>query len=554
MIKRSTKLSVIAAVIIITAAVFAFDNPDKRYFEITKNFDIFASLFKEVNAFYVDEINPNKLIRTGIDEMLSSLDPYTVYIPEDDIEDYRTMTTGQYGGIGAVIGRKNGKNVIIMPYKGFPAHKAGLQVGDEIMKVNGVDVVDKNTSEISELLKGQANTSLTVTIKRYGHENLIDIHITREKITIDNVPYSGMVEDKIGYIKLSEFTTGAGRSVKKAVEQLKKDGAEKIILDLRDNPGGLLNEAVNVANVLIPRGWEVVSTKGKVTDWNKKYKALNNPTDTKIPVVVLTNHRSASASEIVSGVIQDYDRGVLVGERTFGKGLVQATRPLPYNSQLKITTAKYYIPSGRCIQAINYSERNADGSVAKIPDSLRVAFKTKNGRVVYDGGGILPDVKVSPPFLAPISVSLITKGLIFDYAVKYHYDHPEIAPARDFKLTDAEYEDFVNWLSDKDYDYTTKVEKTIENLKKVAKKEKYYEKIKGNIDQLETAVKHNKEKDLKQFKGEIRSLLESRIVETYYLMQGTFESSFDDDVQLKAAIRVLDDPTHYEELLNIKTN
>jgi carboxyl-terminal processing protease len=244
----------------------------------------------------------------------------------------------------------------------------------------------------------------------------------------------------------------------------------------------------------------------------------------------------------------------LVGERTFGKGLVQATRPLPYNSQLKITTAKYYIPSGRCIQAINYSERNKDGSVAKIPDSLRVAFKTKNGRVVYDGGGILPDVKVAPPFLAPISVSLITKGLIFDYAVKYHYEHPQIASARDFKLPDAEYDDFVKWLSDKDYDYTTKVEKTIEDLKKVAKKEKYYEKIKGNIDMLETAVKHNKEKDLKQFKNEIRSLLESRIVETYYLMQGTFESSFDDDVQLKAAIDVLDDPAHYEKLLEIKTN
>ena len=554
MIKRKTKIGIIGAVVIGIITIFAFDNPDKRYFEITKNLDIFASLFKEVNAFYVDEINPNKLIRTGIDAMLASLDPYTNYIPEDDIEDYRTMTTGQYGGIGAVIGKKNDKIVIIMPYVGFPAYKAGLQVGDEIIKVDGVDVENKNTSEISELLKGQANTSLTVTIRRYGHKDPIDIAITREKITINNVPYSGLVRDHIGYIKLSEFTSGAGRSVKKAVEQLKKKGARKIVLDLRDNPGGLLNEAVNVANVFIPRGWEVVSTKGKVTDWNKVYKALNNPTDTKIEIAVLTNHRSASAAEIVSGVIQDYDRGILVGERTFGKGLVQATRSLPYNSKLKITTAKYYIPSGRCIQAINYSHRNKDGSVAKIPDSLRVAFKTKHGRVVYDGGGISPDIKVVPPLLTPISVSLITKGLIFDYAVKYHYEHPEIAPARDFKLTHDEYEDFVHWLSDKDYDYTTKVEKTIDDLKTVAKKEKYYDKIKENIDQLEAAVKHNKEKDLKEFESEIRALLEGRIAETYYLMKGSFESSFDDDVQLKAAIDVLNDPERFRELLNIKTN
>lgn len=553
MMKRGTRISVVAAVIIGIATIFAFNNPDKRYFEITKNLDIFATLFKEVNAFYVDDINPNKLVRTGIDAMLASLDPYTNYIPEDDIEDYRTMTTGQYGGIGAVIGRKNGKNVIIMPYAGFPAYKSGLRIGDEILKVDSVDVQNKNTSDISQLLKGQANTPLIVTIRRYGQKDPIDIHITREKITIDNVPYSGMVYDKVGYIKLSDFTTGAGREVKKAVEKLKKEGAEKIVFDLRDNPGGLLNEAVNVANIFVPRGLEIVNTKGKVTDWNKTYKALNNPTDINIPIAVLTSRRSASASEIVAGVIQDYDRGVLVGERTFGKGLVQATRPLTFNSQLKITTAKYYIPSGRCIQAINYSERNENGSVAKIPDSLRVAFKTKHNRTVYDGGGISPDVKVEAPLLTPIAISLLTKGLIFDYAVKYHYDHPQIVSAREFKLTDEEYEDFIQWLSDKDYDYTTRVEKTIEDLKKAAKKEKYYDKIKKNIDLLEADVKHNKEKDLKQFDEEIRSLLEGRIVETYYLMKGTFEASFDDDVQLKAAINVLNDHDQYQQLLAVKT-
>ena len=552
--KKSARFSVIAAVIIGVTAIFAFDNPDKRYFDITKNLDIFSTLFKEVNAFYVDEVNSNKLIRTGIEAMLASLDPYTNYIPEDDIEDYRTMTTGQYGGIGAVIGRKNGKNVIIMPYIGFPAHKSGLKIGDEIMTVDGVDVKDKNTSEISQLLKGQANTPLKLKISRYGQKDLIDIDITREKITIDNVPYSGMVHDRVGYIKLSEFTTGAGREVKRAVERLKKEGAENIIIDLRDNPGGLLNEAVNVSNVFVPRGSEIVSTKGKVTDWNKTYKALNNTTDMKIPVAVLTSRRSASAAEIVAGVIQDYDRGVLVGERTFGKGLVQATRPLTYNSQLKITTAKYYIPSGRCIQAINYSERNENGSVAKIPDSLRVAFRTNNNRIVYDGGGVSPDVKVASPTLTPIAISLLTNGLVFDYAIKYHYEHAKIASAREFKLTDTEYDDFIQWLSDKDYDYTTRVEKTIEDLKKAAKKEKYYDKIEDKIDLLEAEIMHNKDKDLKEFEKEIRSLLESRIVETYYLMKGTFEASFDDDAQLVEAVDLLNDPERYKELLTAKTD
>lgn len=551
--KRRARLGLIAVVILGLTTIFAFENPDKRYFDITKNLDIFSTLFKEVNAFYVDEVNSNELIRTGIDAMLASLDPYTNYIPEDDIEDYRTMTTGQYGGIGAVIGRKNGKNVIIMPYVGFPAYKSGLKIGDELVKVDGVDVKDKNTSEISQLLKGQANTPLKVTVKRYGEKDQIDIDITREKITINNVPYSGMVSDKVGYIKLSEFTTGAGREVKKAVEKLKKDGAESLIVDLRGNPGGLLNEAVNVSNVFVSRGSEIVSTKGKVTDWNKTYKALNNATDTKIPIAVLTNGRSASASEIVSGVIQDYDRGVLVGERTYGKGLVQATRPLTYNSQLKITTAKYYIPSGRCIQAINYSKRNKNGSAAKIPDSLRVAFKTKNNRIVYDGGGVLPDVKVESITLTPISISLLTNGLLFDYAVKYHYEHPTIAPAMEYKLSDAEYDDFVNWLSDKDYDYTTRVEKTIEELKKAAKKEKYYDKIVEKIDLLEAEVMHSKDKDLREFEKEIRSLLETRIVETYYLMDGTFEASFNDDAQLIAAVDLLNDPERYQELLTAKT-
>ncbi len=540
---------IIATLVIV--GFFSFNNPNERYFEITRNLDIFSTLFKEVNAYYVDEINPNKLIKTGIDAMLASLDPYTNYIPEDDIEDYRTMTTGQYGGIGAIIGHRNGKNVIMMPYEGFPAHKAGLRIGDELLKVDDVDVVDKNTSEISQLLKGQANTKLKVTIKRYGADEPIDLDITREKIKINNVPYSGMVNEDIGYIKLSDFTTGAGKEVKKSLEKLKKQGATKIILDLRNNPGGLLNEAVNVSNVFINQGSEVVSTKGKVTDWNKTYKALNQPTDIEIPVVVLTSRRSASAAEIVSGVIQDYDRGVLVGERTFGKGLVQATRPLTYNSQLKITTAKYYIPSGRCIQAINYSQRNKDGSVGVIPDSLKSAFTTQNGRKVFDGGGVDPDYEVGPLPLAPITVSLITHGFIFEYALKYHYEHETIASAKDFNLSDEEFNAFVEWLQGKEYDYTTKVEKTIETLTKYAKTEKYYDKIKAEIKDLESRVMHNKEQDLIEFASEVKNVLEERITEHYYLVKGNFESSFDNDIQIQSAVEILQDTERFKSLLTV---
>jgi len=540
---------IVIVVALASGAFFSFNNPDVRYADITRNLDIFATLFKEVNAYYVDDVNPNTLIKTGIDAMLASLDPYTNYIPEDDIEDYRTMTTGEYGGIGAVIGERNGKSMIMMPYEGFPAYKAGLKIGDQILKIDGNEVKGKSTSEISQLLKGQANTELNITILRYGADKTQEIKLMREKITIDNVPYFGIIDGNVGYIKLSDFTQGAGKEVKRALEQLKKDGAQKIILDLRDNPGGLLNEAVNVSNVFIEQGLEVVNTKGKVTEWNKAYNALNPTTDAQIPVAVITSARSASAAEIVSGVIQDYDRGVLVGEKTYGKGLVQATRPLSYNSQLKITTAKYYIPSGRCIQAINYTHRNEDGSPASIPDSLKVAFKTKNGRTVLDGGGVDPDVEVDQPVPTPILISLATKGLIFDYAMEYHLLHPEIRPAKDFKLTDSEYEEFVNWLKDKEYDYTTKVEKTIETLRKFAKTEQYYNNISKEIDLLESKVMHNKEQDLKKFSDEIRAELEERIVEHYYLLKGTFEASFDNDNQLQAAVQILNNGDEYNSLL-----
>ncbi len=549
MLRLQRKSTIAVVTLLAVATLLAFTNPGEKYFEITKNLDIFATLYKEVNTYYVDEVSPNQLIQTGIDAMLGSLDPYTNYIPEDDIEDYRTMTTGQYGGIGALIGTRNGKNMIIMPYEGFPAHKAGLRIGDEIIKVNGIDVKEKAYTDISKLLRGQANSSLKIVVKRYKTPEPIEVEIVREKITIDNVPYYGMVDDDIGYIKLSDFTTNAGKEVKNAVVELKEKGAKKFILDLRGNPGGLLNEAVNVSNIFIPKGSEVVSTKGKMKDWNKTYKALNPPVDTEMPVAVLTSSSSASASEIVAGVMQDYDRGILVGQKTFGKGLVQATRPLTYNSQLKVTTAKYYIPSGRCIQAIDYSSRNDDGSVGKVPDSLKVAFKTRNGRTVYDGGGVDPDITVDTEYLPPIAVSLISKGLLFDYATKFHYSHPTIAQPRDFTLSDQEYTEFVTWLRDKEYDYTTRVEKSIDELIEQAKKEKYYEDIDQQIRSLKSKVMHNKESDLQKFKAEIKQILEEEISSRYYLGKGVVETSFKADKDIIAAVQTLNDTKEYGELL-----
>lgn len=534
------------------AVMVSFNKPADKYFEIVKNLDIFATLFKEVNSYYVDDINPNKMIKTGIDAMLNSLDPYTNFIPEDDIEDYRTMTTGQYGGIGALIGKRKERNAVLMIYEGFPAQKAGIKIGDEIIAIDGIDVTKKNSNEVSKLLKGQAGTTVKLKIQRFNEPTPRTIEVQRDKIKLESVPYYGMVTEDIGYLQLTDFTTDAGRDVKKAVESLKEQGAKSLIFDLRDNPGGLLNEAVNVSNVFIPQNKLIVSTKGKVSEWNKDYRALNNALDTEIPLVVLVSGKSASASEIVSGVIQDYDRGVLVGQKTFGKGLVQATRPLSYNSQLKITTAKYYIPSGRCIQSIDYSKKNEDGSGTRIADSLKNMFKTANGRIVYDGGGIMPDVEVAKPVLAPISQSLVSKGLLFDYASYYHSRHASIAKPKEFKLSDKEFNEFVEWLKDKDYDYTTKAETEIKELEAAAKKEKYYDDIKDQIEQLAKKLMHNKEQDLYKHKKEISELLEQEIVGRYYLEKGIKEASFDNDPEILTAVRILKNPEEYQNLLKPK--
>ncbi|GAA4000717.1 S41 family peptidase [Hymenobacter fastidiosus] len=528
---------------------FRSASDNERYFEIAKNLDIFATLFKEVNTYYVDEITPAKLVKTGIDAMLKSLDPYTNYIPEDDIEDFRTLTTGQYGGIGAVVVKRAGKTIVQAAYEGYPAQKAGLLPGDEILTINGVNVEKKNNSDISKLLKGQANSLAKLEVTRYGQDKPIEISITRDKIQVDNVPYYGMLAPEIGYFQLSGFTVDAGKETRLAVSKLKDMGAKKIVFDIRGNPGGLLNEAVNISNIFVDKGLDVVSTKGKVTEWNKTYKALDAPLDTQIPVVVITSNRSASASEIVAGVLQDYDRAVVVGERTFGKGLVQATRPLSYNSQLKVTTAKYYIPSGRCIQEIDYAHRADDGTLGKFPDSLRTAYKTAAGRVVYDGGGVAPDVEVADKGIADISRVLIQKSYLFDFATRYRAEHPTVASARDFKLADADYQKFVDYLKTKDISYSTDMEKSLTDLTKKAKDDKHYDDVKNDLDAMRKKVSTNKSNDLMRFKPEIREMLEQEIVSRYYFQKGSIEASFDDDPNILAAITVLNDPARYTALL-----
>ena len=531
-------------------ASFTTDVED-RYFHIARNLDIFATLFKEVNTYYVDEVEPTELMNTGIKAMLKSLDPYTNYIPEDKIEDYRFMTTGQYGGIGSIIGYRNKQTMILKPYKGYPADKAGLMISDVITKIDGIDIDGKNTSEVSKLLKGQAGTKVIVTVKRHNKDEEFDLEITREKIKVNNVAHSAMIDDEIGYVELTGFTQNASKEVRKSIEALKEKGAKKFIFDLRRNSGGLLSEAVNVSNVFVPKGKEVVSTKGKVKEWNKTYKTLNTVLDEESPLVVLTSGGTASAAEIVSGVVQDYDRGVLIGTTTFGKGLVQATRPLSYNSQLKVTTAKYYIPSGRCIQAIDYANKE-NGKAKKLADSVRTAFKTEKGRTVYDGAGLKPDIDVEKPDAPEILIALSSKNVVFDYATEYRFSHDSIISPKDFKLSDKEYDEFVKFASGKEIDYETRVEKKIKELSKSAEKDGVLDKIENKIKALEDEVALNKKEDLITHKDLIREMIENEIVLRYYYEQGTIEASFDTDDDVQNAIELLKDEAKYNEILAVK--
>jgi carboxyl-terminal processing protease len=534
------------------AAGFAFRSPAEKYFEIAKSLDIFATLFKEVNAYYVDEVEPQKLIRKGIDGMLESLDPYTTYIPEDELETFRISTTGQYGGIGALIGIVNKKTVITHPYKDYPAYKAGLKVGDELIAINGKNVKGDQTSDVSLLLKGQPKTEVEVKIKRYGQKDDLTFKIKREKISLSNVAYYGMIENDIAYIKLDDFTSGASKEVANALSELKQKGAKKLILDLRDNPGGLLHEAVNIVSLFIPKGQPVVSTKGKVEEWNKTYSTLNAPVDTEIPIVVLTSEGSASASEIVAGSLQDYDRAVLMGTRTFGKGLVQTTRSLSYNTQLKVTTAKYFIPSGRCIQELDYAHRKADGTVDKFADSLKAEFKTKCGRKVFDGGGLDPDVKVEEEYLGAVTAALINSGLLFDYASKFCAENPGPHDLKQFKISDKEYDKFDAWIREQNFNYSTLLEKETEELTKIASQEKYYPEIENQLKDLKKRIEASKRNDLVNYKNEISEILEEQIAFHYALAEGQAAVSLDRDKTISEARRVLDNTGEYKKILSVE--
>ncbi len=539
-----------ALIVSIGVASYSFK---EDYFEISRNLDIFTSLFRELNIYYVDETAPGDLMKKGIDAMLLSLDPYTNYIPESDIEDYRFMTTGQYGGIGALIGQKGDNIVIMEPYEGFPAQMNDIKAGDIIIEIDGKVVKGKNSDDVSKLLKGQPKTPVKITFKRNGRDDAFTKTIERDEIKIKSVPYYTALEGGVGYIRLTSFTDHCGAEVKKALLELKeKNNISSVILDLRGNPGGLLHEAVNIVNLFVDKGTEVVYTKGKVKEWDKNYKALDQPVDIKIPVAVLINSTSASASEIVAGALQDLDRAIVIGQRSFGKGLVQTTRPLSYNSQLKVTTAKYYIPSGRCIQALDYSHRNDDGSVGKIPDSLITEFKTKSGRKVFDGGGVYPDYKVELDKLSPISTSLITKYLIFDYATQYASTHTSIPAINDFQISENDYQDFLKYISDKEYDYETKSEKLMKDLKETTEKESYYQDISNEYAALNAKLQHNKTEDLKKFKAEISDLLRQEIAGRYYYQTGRMQAAFNSDTELIKASEALKNEQLYKNIMSGK--
>lgn len=547
---KKIKIWFVASIIAVTSfTLVAFD--DSVNFEIAKNLDVYYTLFRELNLYYVDETKPGDLIKKSIDAMLSSLDPYTVYIPESQMEDFRFMTTGQYGGVGALIRKDSDYIVITEPYEGFPAQKNDIKAGDIILEVDGQSIKGKSTSEVSDLLKGQPKTKINLKLKRPGLTEPIEKTIEREEIKIDAVPYFGIVSDSIGYINLSSFTESSYAEVKNALIKLKeKPEVKSIILDLRSNPGGLLIEAVNITNLFVPKTETIVSTKGKVKDWDKTYTGMMSPIDSEIPIVVLVNSGSASASEIVSGAIQDLDRGIIIGQRTFGKGLVQTTRPLSYNAKLKVTTAKYYTPSGRCIQALDYTHRNLDGSVGKIPDSLVTPFKTKKGRIVYDGGGISPDIYVENEQLSNLTASLYAKNLIFDFATQYYIKHPAIPEINKFSISDELYNEFVDFLKDKDFDYQTQSEENLKTLTETSKQEKYYELVKNEIETLKTKLAHDKNKDLKIFQDEIKQLIFEEIASRYYFQKGRMQALLVGDPVIKEAVAVLKDKTKYNLILS----
>ena len=532
------KQRIIGLMLLAFLSVAAMAQEKQNNFEIAKSLDIYNSLLRELNLNYVDEINPGELNEAAINAMLQGLDPYTVFIPESNIEDARFMTTGEYGGIGALIQFDGEYTRISDPYEGWPAQKAGITAGDVILEVNGVDCHKKTTAQVSELLKGQPGTEVTLKLKRYGSDKPVVKTLKREKVKIDDIPYYTVFDNGVAYLSLSGFTRDAGANVKAKLLEMKKDHELKgFILDLRGNGGGLLNEAVDIVNLFIAKDKPVVSMKGKTTASCHQYSTNNPSVDEKIPLAILVDGSSASASEIVAGSIQDYDRGVIIGTRTFGKGLVQNILPLSYNTQMKVTVAKYYIPSGRCIQEIDYSHKK-DSTMVKT-DTLGKPFTTMAGRTVYEGHGITPDVKVERDPYATVTAYLYGKNMIFDYANKYYNEHPTIAPAKEFKIDEATYQDFMEFVKSHDFSYTTGCEMEMKKLKEAMEIEGCDKQVADIVKSLEKALEAEKANDLQNNRDDIEELLRSEIVGRYYYQKGRIEAALQNDPDLDRAFEIL---------------
>lgn len=534
------------AVVAIAASAFTLAAPGgDKYFEIVKNIEIFANLYKELNSGYVDDLDPGRTMRVGIDAMLNALDPYTNYISESDIEGYRTLSEGRYQGIGAQV-RQIGEYVtILQTYQDSPASKAGLKAGDRLMEVDGQDARNRSTDDLNQLMQGVPGTRIKLKVERPGTAKPFVLELTRAEVNIPNVPYSGIVGDHVGYIVLTTFTQEAAANISRALGDLKaKDPQLKgLILDLRDNGGGLLNEAVDICNLFLPKGEVVVSTRGKTADGDRVYKTTKSAQDEKLPLVVLINAKSASASEIVSGTIQDLDRGVLMGQLSYGKGLVQHTKEIGYNARLKYTTSKYYIPSGRCIQAVRYK----NGEPEHIPDSERARFKTRNGREVLDGGGVKPDIALDAPGQHPLIKALQEQGMLFDYVTRWCLKHESIAGPESFRFTD--WDDLTRYLAERKFSYRTASEEALDKLRAEAAKEKLDKSIEQEAAALEQRIAQWRQASLESQRAAIVSLVEEDIIGRYHFEKGRKQLALRNDPEIAEAVKLLNDPVRYAKIL-----